>query len=382
MSRGVLSALLVAALLAGAPARAQLDFGKLTKGLDKLKQGMDTAKDASKVAKGVTGIGPEEERNIGDAVALEIIARYGGLERDPDIMRHVNVVGRALAQYSDRPDLEWRFAVLASDTVNAFSAPGGYVFITRGLYERADSDAVLAGILGHEIAHITNRHALKIVARNEAAAGGRSLLLKRSSDARALDAKVQEVNSQLGIDLGGLVKAIVETGFDAPTEFEADRDGRALAAGNGFAPGGLRAALNGLKLMGENRQTMFSTHPPLTDRIQRLPDEPAPPATPPAPKPLPGKIVAAEAAPGELRSLHGQSLRVLAIEGEGVWQKHEAGEVLLLGPVGGVLVEFREGPVALGVGELLVVPRRREYRLVATGSAQVLVLAPAGVTFE
>jgi beta-barrel assembly-enhancing protease len=373
--------LLACALLLAVPVSAQLDFGKLTKGLDKLKQGLDTAKDASKVAKVATGIGPVEERNIGDAVALEIIAKYGGIERDPDLMRHVNLVGRALAQYSDRPDLEWRFALLASDSVNAFSAPGGYVFITRGLYERVDSDDVLAGILAHEIAHITNRHALKIVERNEAAAGGKSLLMKRSSDARELDAKVKEANAELGVDLGALAKQIIETGFDAPTEYEADRDGRLLAVNNGFAPGGLRAVLLGLRQAGENRQTMFSTHPPLTERIQRLPDEPAPPATPPPPRALPEKFAGA-GDPRTLTSLNGQSLHLLAPIGETAWRKHAEGEVLICSLTDGVQVEFREGPVALTVGEMLVVPRRRDYRLIAPESARILILAPSAVVLE
>ena len=369
---------LAAGLIAAAPVSAQLDFGKLSKGLDKLKQGMDTAKDASKVAKGVTGIGPEEERNIGDAVALEIIAKFGGVVRDPEVMHRVNLVGRALAQYSDRPELEWRFAVLASDTVNAFSAPGGYVFITRGLYERADSDDVLAGILAHEIAHITNRHALKIVERNEAAAGGKSLLLKRSSEARQLNAQVQQINSQLGIDLGGLVKAIIETGFDAPTEYEADRDGRGLAVTNGFAPGGLRAVLVGLRQSGENRKTMFNTHPALADRISRLPDEPAPP---PTPKPLPGKIdVSGDTE--TLARLNGQILRLLTPEGETAWHKHAEGEVFLQALTTGVQAEFREGVVALAAGEMVVVPRNREYRLVAPAGSRVLALAPSAVVFE
>jgi predicted Zn-dependent protease len=367
-----------ALLFAAAPAAAQLDFGKLTKGLDKLKQGVDTAKDAAKVAKGVTGIGPQEERNIGDAVALEIIARFGGIVRDADVMHRVNLVGRALARYSERPELEWRFAVLASDTVNAFSAPGGYVFITRGLYERADSDDTLAGILAHEIAHITRRHALKIVARNEAAAGGKSLLLKRSSEARQLDAQVQEVNRELGIDLGGLVKALVETGFDAPTEYEADREGRGLAVTNGFAPGGLRAVLAGLRADGENRQTMFNTHPALGERISRLPDEPAPPR---APKPLPGKLDLS----GDTESLarlNGQVLRLLTTGDEPAWQRHAEGEVLLQAITTGVQVEFREGVVALEAGEMLVVPRNRDYRLVAAAGTRVLALAPAAVEFE
>lgn len=375
--RRLIPCLAAALVLAVAPARAQLDFSKLTKGLDKLKQGADTAKDAAKVAKGVTGIGPEEERQIGDAVALEIIAKYGGVVRDSEVMHRVNLVGLALARYSDRPDLEWRFAVLASDTVNAFSAPGGWVFITRGLYERADSDDALAGILGHEIAHITNRHALKIVERNEAAAGGKSLLLKRSSEARELNAQVQQINAQLGVDIGGLVKAIIETGFDAPTEYEADKDGRQLAVTNGFAPGGLRAVLASLKQTGENRKTMFSTHPPLVTRLQKLPDEPAPP---PTPKPLPGKLDLSGSGETVAR-LNGQVLRVLTLGSEPAWRKHGEGEVFLQALAVALQVEFREGAVVLAPGEMLIVPRNREYRLVAPAGARVLTLTPTAVVF-
>lgn len=257
------------------PVLLAIDFGGLTKGLDSLKKGIDNTKDAAKIAK-AAGIGPKEERSIGDSVALEIISRYGGLVRDDDVMRRVNLVGLSLAQSSDRPDLEWRFGVLNSDSVNAFSAPGGYVFITRALYDSAASDDVLAGILAHEIAHITRRHALKIVERNEAATGAKSQLLKRSTQAREVDSNIRQVNSIAGMDLSGMLKTILVNGFDAPTEFEADKDGRALALTAGYAPGGLRAVLINLQTAGENRKTMFSTHPPVKERIKRLPDEPIP----------------------------------------------------------------------------------------------------------
>src|SRR4051812_16705702 len=131
------------------------DLGDLTRAVapadDRISRGLDTAKDLGKVAKGLAGIGPEEEKIIGDSVALEIVGKYGGLVRDAAIMQRVNVVGRSLAAYSARPDLSWRFAVLDSNSVNAFSAPAGYVFITRGLYDLAPDDDALAGILGHEI---------------------------------------------------------------------------------------------------------------------------------------------------------------------------------------------------------------------------------------
>jgi len=286
MSTRFFSALFATALVtAVTPVASALDLGKLTKGISDATKVIDTGKDVAKVGKGVIGIGPQEERKLGEAVAVEIIGRYGGLVREEEIMRRVNLVGRGLARYSNRPNLEWQFAVLDSDSVNAFSAPGGLVFITRGLYEQASSDDVLAGILGHEIAHITNKHALKIVQRGDLTTSVKDAAVKHSSDAREVNAaagQISQVGSMLGFDVMGLAKRVIEKGFDAPTEYSADRDGRALAVTTGYAPGGLRAALQQLQKKGENRKTTFSTHPPLPERIKRLPNDPAPEPSPAA----------------------------------------------------------------------------------------------------
>jgi predicted Zn-dependent protease len=265
-----LPALFTAALLAATVASAQ--FGGLD--LNKLKKGLDTAKDAGKVLKGVAGIGPEEEHQIGESVALELIAKYGGLVRDDDIMRRINLVGRSLARYSDRPQLEWRFAVLDSATINAFSAPDGYVFITRALYEQAPTDDLLAAILGHEIAHITGKHALNIVSRNEAFGALSKQVAERSGEAR----KVENTLKQLNLSSDLILKTLLEKGFDPQTEYAADQTGHNLAKTCGYAPGGLRAVLAQLQAHGSDRKTTFSTHPPLAERIKRLPDEPAPAA--------------------------------------------------------------------------------------------------------
>jgi predicted Zn-dependent protease len=259
--------LLAFALLLAPVTRAQFDFGGLSGALDK-------AKSIGKMAKGAAGIGPEEEKVIGESVALEIIGKYGGLVRDPAILQRVNLVGRALARYSSRPELPWRFAVLNSETVNAFSAPDGYVFITKALYDLATSDDVLAGILGHEITHIAERHALKIVARGDFLSGATSLAAQTSSDVRQVDAQLQ----QFDLGVGKITQTLFETGFDPQTEFAADQGGRSLAAVTGYAPGGLRAVLTELQQRGGNAQQVFSTHPPLPERIHRLPNEPAPPA--------------------------------------------------------------------------------------------------------
>ena len=255
----------LAALLLAAPvAQGQFDLSKLTKTLD-------TAKDAGKMLKGVAGIGPEEEKLIGDSVALEIVGRYGGLLRDEAVTRRVTLVGRGLARYSDRPGLDWRFGVLDSDTVNAFSAPDGYVFITRGLYALADNDDALAAILSHEIAHITGKHALKIVARGEFLSGASSLAAARSGEVRKVDAQLRQFN--LGVEQ--ITKTLFEKGFDPQTEYGADKEGRTLALTTGYAPGALRLVLLRLQARNGDPKTIFSTHPPLGERIRRLPAESA-----------------------------------------------------------------------------------------------------------
>lgn len=269
---------------------AQFDFGRLKKGLDTVTE---KATDVAKVARGATAdFSLEQEQYIGDAVALEIVGRYGGLWRDEAATRRVNLIGGALARYCDRPGLEWRFAVLNSPGVNAFSAPGGWVFLTRGLYELAGSDDWLAGILAHEISHITAKHALRIIGRQEALAVLGREAKQRSSNLQAVDANLDQARAQaaqlspevaqfLDLNVAKIVALLLEKGFDPKTEYAADKGGRSLAVLTGFAPGGLRAVLLELERRKADPKTVFSTHPPVKSRLKELPGDPAPPRTPP-----------------------------------------------------------------------------------------------------
>jgi predicted Zn-dependent protease len=222
------------------------------------------AKDVGSLVKGTVGIGLKEENSIGGAVAIEIVARFGGVWKDAAATRRVNVIGKSLTRYCDRPDLNFKFGLLNSDTINAFSAPGGYVFITKGLYDLVgDNDDQLAGVLGHEITHVTQRHALKIIERGDFLSGVSDLAAMKSDDFAKFSGAVNSVTTTL-----------FEKGFDPKTEYAADKGGRALAAITGYAPGGLRATLIRLKMGSANKTTaIFPTHPPLAKRIARLPEE-------------------------------------------------------------------------------------------------------------
>jgi predicted Zn-dependent protease len=230
-----------------------------------------TAKSVSKVSKGATGLSLEEEVAIGDAVALQIVERYGGVWRNVEATRRVNILGRVLARYATRQDLDWRFGILNTDAINAFSAPGGRIFITRGLYKLAASDDELAGALAHEIEHIDRRHALKIIARGEFLSGVTELAAQNNAKFAQYEEAVKNVSDQ-----------ILTKGYDPNTEYEADQRGRDLARVTGFAPGGLRAVIEKLRTAGAaGAKETFSTHPSAENRLRKLPADPAPPAATP-----------------------------------------------------------------------------------------------------
>ena len=102
-----------------------------------------------------------EEIQIGQEAAPELIIAYGGRVPSDELQNYVTDIGMKLAAQTEgeNPSLPWSFIFLNSDVINAFALPGGQVFITRGLVERMDNEAQLAGVLGHEIAHVTARHA-------------------------------------------------------------------------------------------------------------------------------------------------------------------------------------------------------------------------------
>ena len=251
---------LIAVLLTATAAFAGFNLGNL----DLTK----TVKDLGKVAHGaITGIGSKEEQTIGESVSVEIINRYGGLVRDEAITRRVNLVGKSLAAYCDRQDLNFRFGVLNSPTVNAFSAPGGTVFITKGLYDQLQNDDQLAGVLAHEITHVTKRHAISIIDRDEALSGMAGL----AQDAGSATRKTDLAKYSQGV--GKVTTTMFDKGFDPGKEFDADKGGAQLAATVGYAPDGLEQALKMLKQHETGKMPMFPTHPPLDKRIARLDSE-------------------------------------------------------------------------------------------------------------
>jgi predicted Zn-dependent protease len=113
-------------------------------------------------------IGEGQEIQMGQEADADIVANFG-LHPDEELQRYVQELGEQLAALSERPDLPWTFRVLDDPTVNAFALPGGFIYVTRGILTHMSSEAELAGVLGHEIGHVTARHSVNQMSRAQLA---------------------------------------------------------------------------------------------------------------------------------------------------------------------------------------------------------------------
>ena len=113
-----------------------------------------------------------QEIAMGREAHQQVIRQFGVYDEKPAMNRMVEEIGRRIAANSDRPNLPWTFTLLDSPMVNAMALPGGYIYITRGMMERMNSEDELAGVLGHEIAHVTARHAAQRISRAQLAQFG------------------------------------------------------------------------------------------------------------------------------------------------------------------------------------------------------------------
>jgi predicted Zn-dependent protease len=224
--------------------------------------------EASTAVKAETGINwqnPTQDEEI--AIGREITGSLLGaapLVKDAALQKYVNSVGRWVASQSDRADLPWHFGVIDSEDINAFSAPGGYVVITKGLYRKLNNEAQLAGILGHEIGHVVKKHQLKIIQKQQLLNKGAGLL----SEKFAKDNKI--ANKAIGT--GAEISA---RGLDKSAEYEADRLGISVATRAGYDAYGLVDVLQNLTQTSKNDGSvalLFKTHPMPEERLVALSD--------------------------------------------------------------------------------------------------------------
>ncbi len=206
-----------------------------------------------------------QEAELGRQADAQIRGEMGVYDDDA-LQEYVAAIGAELAAVSHRPDLPWQFAVIDSPVVNAFAVPGGYVYLTRGLLAYLNDEAELAGVLGHEIGHVTARHSVQAYSR---AAGAQMGLLLGQIFVPAMRPRYGSPGLS---DAAGQGLGLLFLKFGRDDERQADRLGAEYAAASGWDPhgvGDMLATLGRIADTTDRRGTpnWLATHPEPADRV-------------------------------------------------------------------------------------------------------------------
>ena len=209
-------------------------------------------------------MGAEQEKKIGSEEHPKILQQYGGVYNERDLAGYVATIGGRIAANSNDPSIGYTITLLNSPVINAFALPGGYVYITRGIIALANSEAEVAGVLGHEIGHVTSHHTAKRYDRAMA------------TNIIGVLAGVLTGSSAVG-QIAGLGGQAYLASFSREQEYQADQLGVIALARTGYDPYAQADFLNTMgmemdleaKLAGQqpNRVDFFASHPNTPDRV-------------------------------------------------------------------------------------------------------------------
>jgi beta-barrel assembly-enhancing protease len=204
----------------------------------------------------------QQEVQMGAQYAQQINQQLP-LMRDPEVNRYITVLGDSIARVADERGLQWRFYVVDDPQINAFAVPGGFIYVNSGLIARTANMSELAGVLGHEIAHVTRRHSMDQMAKAERANLGVAALCIFQP------AVCESGVGSAAIQVGG---AAAFSKFSRDDERESDRYGVQYVTRAGIDPRGMpsmfRTLLNERRSRPSGVEAWFSSHPLEEDRVQ------------------------------------------------------------------------------------------------------------------
>ncbi len=215
---------------------------------------------------------PEAEaKKLAEAEHPKIVAAFGGEYRDPALAKYVSSIATYLGLVSARPDITYRITILNSPVVNAFALPAGYIYVTRGLLALADNEAQLAGVIAHEIGHVTARHTAQRYSRTLLAQGILGLL----------GAMTQGSTMEGLADLAEPIALVALQSYSREHENEADQLAVRFMANAGYNPRGMSGFLKKMEaneglegaLSGQGdapaQLDLFATHPRTAARVEQ-----------------------------------------------------------------------------------------------------------------
>ena len=181
----------------------------------------------------VFAVSLEKEIEMGKEEHAKII-NFFGVYKNTELQAYVNKVGQRVAAESSRPEIDYTFTVLDDDMINAMALPGGFVYITRGMLMHMNSESELAAVLGHEVAHVTEKHALRGKARGTAI--------------EVLNTILAAVSGQPGLyQMGDIFGGVLLSGHSREFELEADEVGARYMAKAGYSPDAMLRTIEALK---------------------------------------------------------------------------------------------------------------------------------------
>jgi len=207
-----------------------------------------------------------EELALGPEIAGRVLGARP-LWNDAAAQQRVNAVGRWVASQTTRPDLPWAFGVIDTPEVNAFAAPGGYILVTRGLYELLATDSEVAAVLGHEISHCVQRDHYNVIRKQELTALGKETVASKVQTGSG----TAEVYARQYVEENGAT--ILMTSLDREAEFRADKASEIYLARSGMNPMALYSVLQKMMALGEKSASLaalYKTHPPLDARLNHI----------------------------------------------------------------------------------------------------------------
>lgn len=212
-------------------------------------------------------LSPLAERKLGESIMRDIRARDPAYLDDPEVEDYVSEMGRRLVAAGPAPDQEFQFFVIRDNTLNAFALPGGYIGLHTGLILAAESESELASVLGHEIAHVTQRHIAQLFGKQ----GQTSMVMLASLLVAVLAARSSSQVSEAAIAAGQAGAIQAQLGYTRGFEREADRLGMQTLEKAGYDVRGMPAFFERLqrsnRLYENNAPSYLRTHPLTGERI-------------------------------------------------------------------------------------------------------------------
>jgi len=221
----------------------------------------------TKVNPGWNMFSPQQDVEIGQQSAVQAEQQLPIL-RDSDVDAYVNRIGQRLAANAGGPNFQYRFRVVNASDINAFALPGGYIYVNRGILENAQNEGEVAGVIAHEIAHVSLRHGTHQASKAYAAQAGLQIL------GGLLGGKVGNNTAQILNVIGGVGLNALFLKFSRDLESQADVRGAQILAASGYTPADMVSFFHQLERVDKSRKTNWlSDHPAPPDRIARIEKE-------------------------------------------------------------------------------------------------------------